>query len=394
MAIYLNGMTAQETANLTQAMLDSGKSLSFSGTFSHVYDKHSTGGVGDKVSLILAPLLASMGMTIPMISGRGLGHSGGTLDKLESIPGFCTALSEQDAMRQIKDIGFVMMGQTRDIAPADRILYALRDATATISSIPLITASILSKKLAEGLHGLVMDVKTGSGAFMRSRKEADQLVTSIQQTAAIHGLPTAVLITDMEQPLGMAVGNWLETREAIWALQGKSPSDLKSVTFHLCAQLLIMAKKAHSVERAIELCQTQIDSGKPYKVFEAMVEKQGGDLNTVRNPLSAPMAAQNHVILAEQNGFIKRLDALIMGQTTVKLGGGRENRDSSIDLQAGIVLEKKIGDSVKKGDKIATLFSNSSITPNIIDFLKKGIAISDKRVRPRKCIIETLSSPL
>ncbi len=394
MAIYLNGMTLQETAHLTQAMVDNGKSLSFSETFPHVYDKHSTGGVGDKVSLILAPLLASMGLKIPMISGRGLGHSGGTLDKLESIPGFCTRLSDQEALQQIEEIGFVMMGQTRAIAPADRILYALRDATATVSSIPLITASILSKKLAEGLHGLVMDVKIGSGAFMRTREEADQLVASIQKTAALHRLPTAVLMTDMEQPLGLAVGNWLETREAIRALQGEGPADLMTVTFYLCAQLLVMAKKASSVEQGIELCQKQIKSGKPYKAFEAMVEKQGGDSSVIRDPLSFPMATKSQVILAEKDGFIKCLDALTMGQTVVKLGGGRENRDSPIDLKAGIVFEKKVGDKVKKGDKIATLFSDRPITRNTLKFANKGISISDTKVPPRNCIIDTLASPL
>ena len=356
MSVFFQGMSAEETAAMTTSMLHSGDVINFNDVPGFKVDKHSTGGVGDKVSLILAPLVAAAGLKVPMISGRGLGHSGGTLDKLESIPGFRTNLSVQEFYQQVADLGVAMVGQTDRIVPADRKMYALRDATATVESIPLITASILSKKLAEGINGLVLDVKTGAGAFMKRYIDALALADSLIKTAEINGLRTTALITSMDQPLGNAAGNWLETKEAIEALSGNGPEDLMTVTVVLAAQMLEMGGVAEGEEAILKLREL-IDNGKAFDMFCRMVEQQGGDVELVLNPHTFPTSSYVVDVKSQTEGYVVELDAKRIGISVVRLGGGREVVEDRIDYGAGIIVHKKIGDYVKQGQTIATIFT-------------------------------------
>jgi pyrimidine-nucleoside phosphorylase len=358
MAIFLNGMDAEETFGLTLSMMRSGKVMDLSFIPGTKVDKHSTGGVGDKVSLILAPLVAACGVTVPMVSGRGLGHTGGTLDKLESIPGFKTNLPLKKFTGNLSEIGVSMIGQTVEIAPADKKIYALRDVTGTVNSIPLISASILSKKLAEGANALVFDVKLGNGAFMQEKDEAILLAKNLIQIAERFKKKAKALITDMNEPLGEAVGNSIEVIEAIQSLKGKGPGDLMEVTFALGAYMLILGRRAKNFKEAKEKLEEAIKSGKALHKFKQMVKKQGGDPRVVDDYLLLPWAKHKITVESDQTGYVKSINTLRIGLCAVKLGAGRERLESKIDPGVGFLIKKKVGDQVKKGENLAVIFSN------------------------------------
>ncbi len=391
MAIYLNGMDFEETAALTRIMLDSGIRMNFEAVPGFKADKHSTGGVGDKVSLVLAPLVAAAGVKVPMISGRGLGHSGGTLDKLEAIPGFRTNLSENEFYQQIEDIGVSLIGQTERIAPADRKMYALRDATATVESIPLITASILSKKLAEGIDGLVLDVKTGKGAFMKTPERSRELAESLVKTAALNALPTRALITRMDEPLGFAVGNWLETKESIDCLRGNGPDDLMQATMALSAQMLLMAGVADSEQQAMEQLNEAIASGAAFQKFCDIVERQGGDLSYIHSPERYPKSKFEYGIKAPKDGYITDINALDVGFAVVQLGGGRQVMEDRIDYKAGVLLHRKVGDFVSKGETLAIFYTDrQAVIESVSASLSRAIRIDEQAPKKNDLIVEMI----
>jgi pyrimidine-nucleoside phosphorylase len=357
MAINLRGMDFEEAAALTHSMLHSGDIIDLSDIPVPKIDKHSTGGVGDKVSLILAPLVAAAGIAVPMISGRGLGHSGGTLDKLEAIPGFRTNLTVEEFHNQIQAIGLAIIGQTARIVPADKKMYSLRDATATVDSVPLITASILSKKLAEGIDGLVLDVKAGNGAFMSKQEDAERLAKSIIRTAQLNGLKTTAFITNMNQPLGFAVGNWLETREVVMALRGHGPKDLMTLTLALASRMLMMAGEQQT-EMAYKKLIDLLRTGRAFEKFLEMIKAQGGDSSYILDLSKYTLPKIRQQIRSDQEGFIIEMDALSIGQAAARLGGGRIVMEDRIDYGAGIILNKKSGDHVDRGELLAVLFTD------------------------------------
>jgi pyrimidine-nucleoside phosphorylase len=359
MAILLKGMNSTETAVLTNSMLNSGKIIDLATLKGSKIDKHSTGGVGDKTSLIIAPIVASAGIYVPMISGRGLGHTGGTLDKLESIPGFRTDLSLSDSKKVLKKCGAVLIGQTKEIAPADKLIYALRDVTATIESIPLITASIMSKKLAEGIDGLVLDIKTGNGAFMKSHDDSHELAHSLIRTAKSFDKRVVGFITDMNQPLGNYIGNWLEVYESIQILKGKVKNDLYSISVKLAGAMIHLGKKAKSIKEGEQIAKQLINNGEAFKKFLEIVELQGGDLNYINSHDKYSKPRYSKKIRSVKNGFIKEMNTYQIGMSSLELGAGRHTKDDIIDPKAGIVLYKKIGDSVGKGKLICELYSDS-----------------------------------
>jgi len=355
MAIYFQGMDFEETTHFMKAMLESGRSLELSFIKKPKIDKHSTGGVGDKVSLILAPLLASCGICVPMISGRSLGHTGGTLDKLESIPGFKTDLPVKELRKQLRNIGVVMIGQSPRIAPADRKIYALRDVTATVDSIPLISASIMSKKLAEDLNGLVLDVKFGNGAFMPEYRRAKELARTMVKIGHRAGIKVTAVLTDMNAPLGEYVGNSLEVMESIEALRGRGPEDLMKVTFTLGEEMLRLAK----IKGGRRLLRKKIASGEALEVFKKLVCCQEGDVLIFDNILRLPIARRRYSISAEKSGYIHRIDTFKTGMLLVELGGGRLKTTDRIDHSCGFRFLKKPGDYVKKGDCLVEVFSDN-----------------------------------
>jgi len=359
MAIFLNGMDQEETFHLTQSMLNSGKVLDLSSVRGVKVDKHSTGGVGDKVSLILAPLVASCGVKVPMISGRGLGHTGGTLDKLESIPGFRTDLSLKRFLTNLKEVGVCMIGQTNEIAPADKKLYALRDVTATVNCIPLIVSSIMSKKLAEGANAFVFDVKVGNGAFMQKQSEALLLAKTLIQIAKRFKKKAVALITDMNEPLGETVGNSLEVIEAIHALKGKAPQDLMEVTMALCAHMLLLGKKTRNIKEAETKLNQAITSGKALQKFCEMIRRQGGNSKVVDDFGLLPWAKYRVLISSRREGYVQSIDTRKIGLCVVKLGAGREKMDSPIDPGVGMLIKKKVEDSVRKGEPLAVIYANN-----------------------------------
>ena len=363
MACYFNGMSETETVTLTSLMQNSGVVIDLSDIPGVKVDKHSTGGVGDKVSLILAPIVAACGVPVPMISGRGLGHTGGTLDKLESIPGFKTNLSIADYKRVMKEIGIVMIGQTKEIAPADKKMYALRDVTATVECIPLIAASIMSKKLAEGMDALVLDVKTGRGAFMHSYERSFELAQTLVNIGTASGKETIAFITEMSQPLGATIGNWLEVVESVECLRGVSgnddlSADLMDVTHLLSGAMLMLGKKARTVEEGVKLSKASISSGKAYEKFFSLVKTQGGDTSSIENLQRYPISRHTLEIKTSEEGFISSIDSLELGMTAIMLGAGREKIDDTIDHKAGIILKKKVGDRVEMGDTLAVLHTD------------------------------------
>ena len=359
MAVYLNGLNKEETSALTEAMLHSGKVIDLSSIKGPKIDKHSTGGVGDKTSLILAPIVAAAGVNVPMISGRGLGHTGGTLDKLESIPGFRTDLSLKEYKSVLKKCGAVLIGQTKDIAPADKLIYSLRDVTGTVESIPLITSSIMSKKLAEGIDGLVLDVKTGSGAFMRETKDALELANSLISTAKAFNKKVIAFITDMNQPLGNYIGNWLEVYESIKVLRGEQRGDLLDLSLNLSGAMIYLGSKAGSIKEGIEIAKEQIGSGKAFEKFVQMVELQGGSTKFILHPEKYPKSKFIRKIRSKEIGYIKSIDNFRVGMAALELGAGRKTMEDKIDPKAGIIFNVKIGDKIKKGDVVAKLHSQS-----------------------------------
>ena len=387
MAIFLKGLDRSEIVALTDAMLDSGDSLELSHISAPRIDKHSTGGVGDKVSIVLAPLMASLGVAVPMMSGRGLGHTGGTLDKLESIPGFETRLSLAEATRLVERIGCAMFGQTGEIAPADRKLYSLRDATATVESIPLISASIMSKKLAEGLTGLVLDVKTGSGAFLPQLAQGLELARTMIDLGVDHGCPVVALITAMDRPLGRACGNALEVAECIMALKGEGPPDLMSVTYALGAEMLLLSGLVGDRDEARRRMEVSISSGKAAAKFEEIIAAQGGNPGVVDDPSLLPEADELEVFTSPASGVIARIEPRTIGRGITSLGGGRTRVEDEIDPSVGFVITARPGDVVSTGDPLATVFARSS--QGIADglaTLRKAIAIADEAEPPLRLI--------
>ncbi|HEY4321111.1 MAG TPA: thymidine phosphorylase [Gemmatimonadales bacterium] len=358
MAIFFRGLAPDELSALTDAMLNSGERLHFHGEPRPRIDKHSTGGVGDKTSLLLAPMLAACGVIVPMMSGRGLGHTGGTLDKLEAIPGFRTDLSLAAAEAQARALGAVMIGQTREIAPADGKLYALRDVTATVESIPLISASIMSKKLAEGLNGLVLDVKIGSGAFLPDPAEALKLATAMIGLGTARGCPTVALLTAMDRPLGVACGNALEVAESIAGLRGDGPDDLMEVTYALGAEMLLLGGIDSTRAAARRRLQSTVDSGAALAIFRQVVAAQGGDPSTIDHPERLPRAAVQRDVMAPRDGVVGRVDPRALGRVIIELGGGRRQVTDVVRPDVGLDVPVKPGQRVSRGDRLALVHAH------------------------------------
>lgn len=360
MAIYFQGMTKAETAALTMSMARSGDMLDLSAIEGVKADKHSTGGVGDKTSIALMPMVAACGLKIAKMSGRGLGHTGGTIDKLESFPGFSTGISSTQFMEQVNRIGISIMGQTLSLAPADKKLYALRDVTATVDNLSLIASSIMSKKLASGADAIVLDVKTGSGAFMKKEEDAFALAKEMVMLGNHAGRKTIAVVTDMDQPLGFAVGNALEVKEAIETLQGKGPKDFLTLCMTLGTQMLLAGGKAENEEQAEEMLQRVIEDGSALRKLAQFVEAQGGDAAAVYDTSLLPQASLVEEVCSDREGYLEKMICDEVGICALILGGGRETKESEIDLSVGLVLHKKVGDYVKKGDVIAAIYANDA----------------------------------
>ncbi|HEX7069371.1 MAG TPA: thymidine phosphorylase [Rhodothermales bacterium] len=360
MAAFLRGLDDDETLALTDAMLHSGDVLDLSAVPGIKVDKHSTGGVGDKVSLILAPMVAACGVPVPMMSGRGLGHTGGTLDKLESIPGFRTQLTPDEVALHLREVGVAMMGQSERIAPADRLLYALRDVTATVESIPLIASSIMSKKLAEGIDALVLDVKVGRGAFMTELADARALAETLIRIAHRGGKQAVAWLTGMDEPLGRAVGNWPEVVESIACLRGEPCPGLMDVTLALAGEMLVLGGHADTVEAGVRRAHEALTSGRAWETFVRMVEAQGGSVPDVEDPSRRAAEAEEFVVIAppETQGFVASIDARAIGQAAVHLGAGRARKEDAVDPLAGIVLERLTGDPIHPGEPLARLYTS------------------------------------
>jgi pyrimidine-nucleoside phosphorylase len=388
MAIVLRGMTPQETAWLTDAMVKSGIRVDLSGIPGIKVDKHSTGGVGDKTSLILAPVAAACGLPVPMMSGRGLGHTGGTLDKLESIPGFSVRLSLEEMLKALEKTGCAMIGQTEQIAPADRKLYALRDVTGTIESIPLISASIMSKKIAEGIDALVLDVKTGSGAFMKTEADSRRLAESLVAIGKASGVQTQAIITDMDAPLGRAVGNSVEVIECIESMRGQGPADLMEVTMALTVPLLVLGRVAKTPADARKLAQKAIDSGEALDRFRRIIEVQGGDPHVVDDVSRLPQVKQRHLVQAPRSGYLARMDAELIGRASVALGAGRDRVEDAVDPAVGIIVNAKPGAKVKAGETVLdVLYRDKARLDTALDLIKRAIVIEDKPPVSRPLVV-------
>jgi pyrimidine-nucleoside phosphorylase len=391
MAAWLRGLDDAETLALTYAMLESGKTLALPGVDRPKVDKHSTGGVGDKISIALAPLVAACGAAVPMICGRGLGHTGGTLDKLEAIPGFRVALSLERFEQIVRDVGVAVVGQTDELAPADRRIYALRDVTATVESIPLIVASILSKKLAENIDALVLDVKVGCGAFMRDRRSATALARALVQVGTRAGVRVDALLTDMNVPLGLTVGNALETREAINVLRGGGPADVRELTFRLGERMLVsggLEKRARDARRRLE---NELSSGAALECFARMVRAQGGDTRVVDDPRRFAAAPAQLAVTAPRSGFVTRCDARELGWTAVALGAGRTRADQKIDPRVGIELRVKPGARVERGETLAVLHAASRRgAPDLVERARGAFGIGARKPRARKLVLQTM----
>jgi pyrimidine-nucleoside phosphorylase len=384
MACFLRGMDRTETAALTEAMLLSGERLDLSDLGGARIDKHSSGGVGDKVSLVLAPLVASLGVAVPMMSGRSLGHTGGTLDKLESIPGFRTNLSLAEARTQLERWGCALMGQTPEIAPADKKMYALRDATATVESIPLIASSIMSKKLAEGLTGLVLDLKRGSGAFIPEIDRVLELADVMIKLGADHQCPVVVLVTAMDRPLGRACGNALEVEEAIAALKGEGPDDLMAVTYALGIEMLLLADAARDIPSARAALEGAIANGSAARRFQDIIEAQGGNPGVVDDPGVLPQAQQCEIFGSPRRGFVARVEPKTIGRGIIEMGGGRTRVEDLVDPAVGFVITARPGDWVEAGQPIATIFAHD----------RSGIVSGQRALRSALIIADESEPPL
>lgn len=391
MAALIRGMSPAETVSMTLAMRDSGSVVDTSGIKQAKVDKHSTGGVGDKVSICLAPLVAACGVSVPMVSGRGLGHTGGTLDKLEAIPGFSVSMETEQFVQQVKDLGCALIGQTADIAPADKRLYALRDVSATVESIPLITASILSKKLAEGIDALVLDVKVGRGAFMKNLRDARALASSIVRVGRLAKKQVTAFITPMEAPLGRAIGNALETAEAFEILHGRGPDDLRELTLILGAEMLRLGGVARSESEGRKQLEAAIANGRGAGRMRQIVRAQGGDARTIDEPDRLPQAKHQVAIPATKSGYVTAADALDLGLAAVAMGAGRTRADQSVDPRVGIVVNAKPGEAVKRGEPLCTLHVND---PDVDESLRRRIAgafeIGARPPRPAKLVMDVI----
>ena len=375
MAIKLNGMNLNETVNLTRAMLHSGDVNDLSSINNVTVDKHSTGGVGDKTTIVLAPLVAACGLTIAKMSGRGLGHTGGTIDKLESIPGFDTSLSQEDFFKQVKEIGIAVIGQTSELVPADKKLYALRDVTGTVDSMPLICSSIVSKKLASGSQIIELDVKYGEGAFMKNKKDAKALASLMQEVGRKLGRVIKVVISDMNQPLGNAIGNSLEVIESIETLKGNGPKDLTELCLHITAEFLLEAKRFDTYKLAYDYASEMLYSLKALEKFKEFVAYQHGDANVVNDYLLFKQAKYKYEIKAVNNGKVKMVRALSIGHASMLLGGGRLSKDDIIDMSAGIVLHKKENDVVKENEVLATCYTDMEIKEEVKQLVLNAFVI-------------------
>lgn len=389
MAIFLNGMDVEETAALTDAMLYSGKVLNF--PEQHYIDKHSTGGVGDKASFILAPIAAACGVKVPMIAGRGLGHTGGTIDKIEAIKGFKTELPLEEFEKLLKERGLVLIGQTKEIAPADKKIYALRDVTGTVESIPLITASIMSKKLAEGAKGIVMDIKTGNGAFMSKLADAKKLATSIRNTGLRFDKNMMTMITDMSEPLGLAVGNSLEIIESIETLKGNGPKDLTEVSVALAGGMIYLAGLSKDLKEGMKKAQQSIDDGSALEKFRDLIKNQGGDEKVVDDYSRLPQTKHSTIVKATKAGYVTAMECNELGKHCVKLGGGRTKTGEKIDFAVGFIMNKKIGDQVKKGETLMTIYHHENQANVVNEIAKsvttKNITIAATKPRAKKKLI-------
>lgn len=388
MAVFFQGLDFEETWQLTNAMIASGIRFDFPEIEGIKVDKHSTGGVGDKVSLLLAPIAAACGCKIPMMSGRGLGHTGGTLDKLESVPGYRVFLTEGEVRKILADDGYVMMGQTEDFVPADKRMYALRDVTGTVESIPLITSSIMSKKIAEGSNALVLDLKCGSGAFMKNIDDAKKLAEYIVGTAKAAGLKIKVVISDMDQPLGRTIGNYNELLESAAALQGNGDDRLMELTYRLAGWMIVLSEKAATMEEAVDMAKKAVASGEAFKLFLQNIEHQGGDIDYVINPKK--LYKYSKTIYAQKNGYIEEINSYDVGIASIYIGCGRRTKEDTIDHYAGIEVLKKVGDSVVKDEPIFTLFYNEGDIETAQKLLEKSIVISDNKPKKNEIIYEEI----
>ncbi len=382
MAVAINGMNTDETLSLTKSSVDSGDIIDLSSIPGIKVDKHSSGGVGDTTTLIVAPIVAAAGIPVAKMSGRGLGHSGGTIDKLESIPGFSTKISKNDFINQVKDIGIAVVGKIGNVVPADKLIYALRDVTATVDSLPLIASSIMSKKIAGGADAVVLDVKVGSGAFIENEEKVEKLAKIMVNIGKGFGKKTRAIITDMSQPLGNAIGNSLEVEEAIKILKGNGSQDLREVCINIAANMLILGEKVKDLKEGIELTKEILTSGRGLDKFKQFISHQGGNSNIVEDLSLLPKAKYEDKLIADSNGFISKIDCKQIGIASIILGAGREKKEDIIDPSVGIVMEKRLGDNVKIKDKICTIYGNDfSKIEEAKKILEKSIEISDKKGR-------------
>ena len=383
MAIYFQDMNDRERADLTRAMVNSGDTIDLSGIDGIKVDKHSTGGVGDTTTLVLAPLVASLGIPVAKMSGRGLGHTGGTIDKLESVKGFHVELTKEQFIDLVNRDKVAVMGQSGNLTPADKKLYALRDVTGTVNSIPLIASSIMSKKIAAGADAIVLDVKTGDGAFMKTEKDAEELAHAMVRIGNHVGRKTIAIISDMSQPLGFAIGNALEVKEAIETLQGKGPQDLTDLVLTLGSQMVILAKKAETTQEAKAMLREAITSGKAIAKFKEFLQNQGGDASVVDDTAKLPQAKYQIELPAKKSGYVSRMVADEIGVASMLLGAGRATKEDTIDLAVGIVLHKKVGDKVSEGESLLTIHSNRENVDEVIQKLYDNIFIEDTAKAPQ-----------
>jgi len=382
MAIFFQDMNDEERAALTMSMVNSGEKIDLSDINGIKVDKHSTGGVGDTTTLVLAPLVAAVGVPVAKMSGRGLGHTGGTIDKLESVKGFNVEISEKDFIKLVNDNQVAVIGQSGNLTPADKKLYALRDVTGTVNSIPLIASSIMSKKIAAGADAIVLDVKTGSGAFMKTLDDAEALAHAMVRIGNNVGRNTMAIISDMSQPLGNAVGNALELKEAIATLKGNGPKDLTELVLTLGSQMVVLAEQAESLDEARQMLVDAIKTGKALNKFKTFLSNQGGDDSIVHSPEKLPSAKYQVEFKAKKDGFITEIIANEIGVASMMLGGGRQTKEDDIDLGVGIVLNKKVGEHVEKGENILTIHTNTKKIDDILNKLDNSITIESKGEAP------------
>ncbi|WP_026689399.1 pyrimidine-nucleoside phosphorylase [Alteribacter aurantiacus] len=390
MAVYFQGMTDEESAYLTNAIVHSGDTIDLSPIEGVKVDKHSTGGVGDTTTLVLAPLVASVGVPVAKMSGRGLGHTGGTIDKLEAIPGFSVEITNDTFIDLVNRNKVAVIGQTADLTPADKKLYSLRDVTATVNSIPLIASSIMSKKLASGADAIVLDVKTGSGAFMKDLDDAKELARTMVKIGNDLGRKTSAVISDMSQPLGKAIGNALEVEEAILTLRGEGPSDLTDLCITLGSHMVVLSGKADNHEKAKEMLQQAINDGSALEHFKLFAKSQNGDPDVIANPENLPKASFTFDVKAKQSGFVSNIIADKIGTAAMILGAGRATKSSEIDLAVGLILNKKVGDQVEEGETLVTIHSNQEDVKECMDRIYESYDISNNKVAAPSLVYDVI----